>query len=221
MSRGRCPHLLWDVRKRSLGLEEPGLLRRHYLGKAGAGVAPPGEEGGRRTSWPPLSARPGAPRSPRAEPERLRADFASARRGALGARRAGEGVRAWRGGPSGAVPEPRSPVPSPQRCRRSASPARSAGASRGSGACRPRSFPCPSWGGLLLPFQSSAPSGECLARQGLSLPPCAPCAARRPSPAAPSLSGNCCMREGSSGQVGRRRIAAAQNRPGAAVCAWG
>uniref|UniRef100_A0A8B9UMT5 DDB1- and CUL4-associated factor 6 n=1 Tax=Anas zonorhyncha TaxID=75864 RepID=A0A8B9UMT5_9AVES len=28
MSRGRCPHLLWDVRKRSLGLEEPGLLRR-------------------------------------------------------------------------------------------------------------------------------------------------------------------------------------------------
>ncbi|XP_040517634.1 DDB1- and CUL4-associated factor 6 isoform X4 [Gallus gallus] len=33
MSRGRCPHLLWDVRKRSLGLEEPGLLRRHYLGR--------------------------------------------------------------------------------------------------------------------------------------------------------------------------------------------
>ncbi|OXB75990.1 UNVERIFIED_CONTAM: hypothetical protein H355_016832 [Colinus virginianus] len=31
MSRGRSPHLLWDVRKRSLGLEEPGLLRRHYL----------------------------------------------------------------------------------------------------------------------------------------------------------------------------------------------
>uniref|UniRef100_A0A8C3SXS2 DDB1- and CUL4-associated factor 6 n=1 Tax=Chelydra serpentina TaxID=8475 RepID=A0A8C3SXS2_CHESE len=33
MSRGCCPHLLWDVRKRSLGLEEPGLLRRHYLGR--------------------------------------------------------------------------------------------------------------------------------------------------------------------------------------------
>ncbi|XP_041276838.1 DDB1- and CUL4-associated factor 6 isoform X7 [Onychostruthus taczanowskii] len=33
MSRGRCPHLLWDVRKRTLGLEEPGLLRRHYLGR--------------------------------------------------------------------------------------------------------------------------------------------------------------------------------------------
>ncbi|XP_069641571.1 DDB1- and CUL4-associated factor 6 isoform X8 [Haliaeetus albicilla] len=33
MSRGHCPHLLWDVRKRSLGLEEPGLLRRHYLGR--------------------------------------------------------------------------------------------------------------------------------------------------------------------------------------------
>ncbi|XP_019331702.1 DDB1- and CUL4-associated factor 6 isoform X3 [Alligator mississippiensis] len=33
MSRGCCPHLLWDVRKRSLGLQEPGLLRRHYLGR--------------------------------------------------------------------------------------------------------------------------------------------------------------------------------------------
>ncbi|XP_064378550.1 DDB1- and CUL4-associated factor 6 isoform X2 [Dromaius novaehollandiae] len=33
MSRGCCPHLLWDVRKRSLGLEDPGLLRRHYLGR--------------------------------------------------------------------------------------------------------------------------------------------------------------------------------------------
>ncbi|KAM6140172.1 DDB1- and CUL4-associated factor 6 isoform 2-T2 [Pterocles gutturalis] len=33
MSRGHSPHLLWDVRKRSLGLEEPGLLRRHYLGR--------------------------------------------------------------------------------------------------------------------------------------------------------------------------------------------
>uniref|UniRef100_A0A674K308 DDB1- and CUL4-associated factor 6 n=1 Tax=Terrapene triunguis TaxID=2587831 RepID=A0A674K308_9SAUR len=33
MSRRCCPHLLWDVRKRSLGLEEPGLLRRHYLGR--------------------------------------------------------------------------------------------------------------------------------------------------------------------------------------------
>ncbi|XP_062453158.1 DDB1- and CUL4-associated factor 6 isoform X7 [Rhea pennata] len=33
MSRGSCPHLLWDVRKRSLGLEDPGLLRRHYLGR--------------------------------------------------------------------------------------------------------------------------------------------------------------------------------------------
>ncbi|KAM4682880.1 DDB1- and CUL4-associated factor 6 isoform 3-T3 [Amazona ochrocephala] len=33
MSRGHCHHVLWDVRKRSLGLEEPGLLRRHYLGR--------------------------------------------------------------------------------------------------------------------------------------------------------------------------------------------
>uniref|UniRef100_G1KIU3 DDB1 and CUL4 associated factor 6 n=1 Tax=Anolis carolinensis TaxID=28377 RepID=G1KIU3_ANOCA len=33
MSRGCCPHLLWDVRQRSLGLEEPGLLRRRYLGR--------------------------------------------------------------------------------------------------------------------------------------------------------------------------------------------
>uniref|UniRef100_A0A8C9EL26 DDB1 and CUL4 associated factor 6 n=1 Tax=Pavo cristatus TaxID=9049 RepID=A0A8C9EL26_PAVCR len=44
MSRGRCPHLLWDVRKRSLGLEEPGLLRRHYLGK-GAAASGPGSGG--------------------------------------------------------------------------------------------------------------------------------------------------------------------------------
>uniref|UniRef100_A0A8D0HQ47 DDB1- and CUL4-associated factor 6 n=1 Tax=Sphenodon punctatus TaxID=8508 RepID=A0A8D0HQ47_SPHPU len=33
MSRGCCTNLLWDVRKRSLGLEDPGLLRRHYLGR--------------------------------------------------------------------------------------------------------------------------------------------------------------------------------------------
>ncbi|XP_039191604.1 DDB1- and CUL4-associated factor 6 isoform X3 [Crotalus tigris] len=33
MSRGCCTHLLWDVKKRSLGLEEPGLLRRRYLGR--------------------------------------------------------------------------------------------------------------------------------------------------------------------------------------------
>ncbi|TRZ23357.1 hypothetical protein HGM15179_003774 [Zosterops borbonicus] len=33
MSRGRRAHLLWDVRKRTLGLEEPALLRRHYLGR--------------------------------------------------------------------------------------------------------------------------------------------------------------------------------------------
>ncbi|XP_034970307.1 DDB1- and CUL4-associated factor 6 isoform X2 [Zootoca vivipara] len=33
MSRGCCTHLLWDVRQRSLGLEEPGLLRRRYLGR--------------------------------------------------------------------------------------------------------------------------------------------------------------------------------------------
>uniref|UniRef100_A0A8D0B3S2 DDB1- and CUL4-associated factor 6 n=1 Tax=Salvator merianae TaxID=96440 RepID=A0A8D0B3S2_SALMN len=33
MSRGCCTHLLWDVRKRSLGLEEPSLLRRRYLGR--------------------------------------------------------------------------------------------------------------------------------------------------------------------------------------------
>ncbi|XP_071420204.1 DDB1- and CUL4-associated factor 6 isoform X2 [Pithys albifrons albifrons] len=33
MARARCPHLLWDVQRRSLGLQEPGLLRRHYLGR--------------------------------------------------------------------------------------------------------------------------------------------------------------------------------------------
>ncbi|XP_070606308.1 DDB1- and CUL4-associated factor 6 isoform X7 [Erythrolamprus reginae] len=33
MSRGCCTHLLWDVKKRSLGLEDPGLLRRRYLGR--------------------------------------------------------------------------------------------------------------------------------------------------------------------------------------------
>lgn len=52
MSRDRCPHLLWDVRKRSLGLEEPGLLRRHYLGK-GAAASGPGSGG----SPPPLPPR--------------------------------------------------------------------------------------------------------------------------------------------------------------------
>ncbi|KAJ8789071.1 hypothetical protein J1605_004994 [Eschrichtius robustus] len=34
MSRGGCcPHLLWDVRKRSLGLEDPSRLRSRYLGR--------------------------------------------------------------------------------------------------------------------------------------------------------------------------------------------
>ncbi|KAM5236128.1 DDB1- and CUL4-associated factor 6 isoform 4-T4 [Ctenodactylus gundi] len=34
MSRGgRCPHLLWDVRRRSLGLEDPSRLRSRYLGR--------------------------------------------------------------------------------------------------------------------------------------------------------------------------------------------
>ncbi|KAF6292719.1 DDB1 and CUL4 associated factor 6 [Rhinolophus ferrumequinum] len=34
MSRGgSCPHLLWDVRKRSLGLEDPTRLRSRYLGR--------------------------------------------------------------------------------------------------------------------------------------------------------------------------------------------
>ncbi|XP_034866798.1 DDB1- and CUL4-associated factor 6 isoform X2 [Mirounga leonina] len=34
MSRGgSCPHLLWDVRKRSLGLEDPSRLRSRYLGE--------------------------------------------------------------------------------------------------------------------------------------------------------------------------------------------
>lgn len=63
MSRGRCPHLLWDVRKRSLGLEEPGLLRRHYLGK-GAAASGPGSGGspllpprGGRTRPPSFPAR--------------------------------------------------------------------------------------------------------------------------------------------------------------------
>ncbi|XP_029434952.1 DDB1- and CUL4-associated factor 6 isoform X5 [Rhinatrema bivittatum] len=32
MSRG-CPNLLWDVRKRSLGLEQPSVLRNNYLGR--------------------------------------------------------------------------------------------------------------------------------------------------------------------------------------------
>lgn len=36
MSRGGCcPHLLWDVRKRSLGLEDPSRLRSRYLGERG------------------------------------------------------------------------------------------------------------------------------------------------------------------------------------------
>ncbi|CAH6789408.1 Dcaf6 [Phodopus roborovskii] len=36
MSRsGSCPHLLWDVRKRSLGLEDPSRLRSRYLGERG------------------------------------------------------------------------------------------------------------------------------------------------------------------------------------------
>ncbi|XP_023410042.1 DDB1- and CUL4-associated factor 6 isoform X4 [Loxodonta africana] len=30
---GCCPHLLWDVRKRSLGLEDPSRLRSRYLGR--------------------------------------------------------------------------------------------------------------------------------------------------------------------------------------------
>ncbi|XP_036298819.1 DDB1- and CUL4-associated factor 6 isoform X3 [Pipistrellus kuhlii] len=34
MSRGgSCPHLLWDVRRRSLGLEDPARLRSRYLGR--------------------------------------------------------------------------------------------------------------------------------------------------------------------------------------------
>ncbi|XP_017651553.1 DDB1- and CUL4-associated factor 6 isoform X12 [Nannospalax galili] len=31
--RGSCPHLLWDVRKRALGLEDPSRLRSRYLGR--------------------------------------------------------------------------------------------------------------------------------------------------------------------------------------------
>lgn len=76
MSRGRCPHLLWDVRKRSLGLEEPGLLRRHYLGK-GAAASGPGSGGsppppspaaavpGRQVSPPACAAPPAAAGAPR------------------------------------------------------------------------------------------------------------------------------------------------------------
>ncbi|XP_066117206.1 DDB1- and CUL4-associated factor 6 isoform X9 [Saccopteryx bilineata] len=30
---GSCPHLLWDVRKRALGLEDPSRLRSRYLGR--------------------------------------------------------------------------------------------------------------------------------------------------------------------------------------------
>lgn len=38
MSRGGSrPHLLWDVRKRSLGLEDPWRLRSRYLGERGRG----------------------------------------------------------------------------------------------------------------------------------------------------------------------------------------
>lgn len=34
MSRGRpYPHLLWDVRRRALGLEDPARLRSRYLGE--------------------------------------------------------------------------------------------------------------------------------------------------------------------------------------------
>lgn len=39
MSRGgSCPHLLWDVRRRSLGLEDPSRLRSRYLGEPGRGA---------------------------------------------------------------------------------------------------------------------------------------------------------------------------------------
>uniref|UniRef100_A0A8C2V5U4 DDB1 and CUL4 associated factor 6 n=1 Tax=Chinchilla lanigera TaxID=34839 RepID=A0A8C2V5U4_CHILA len=39
MSRGgSCPHLLWDVRRRSLGLEDPSRLRSRYLGERGPGA---------------------------------------------------------------------------------------------------------------------------------------------------------------------------------------
>lgn len=42
MSRGgSCPHLLWDVRKRSLGLEDPSRLRSRYLGERGPGAEAP------------------------------------------------------------------------------------------------------------------------------------------------------------------------------------
>lgn len=67
MSRGRCPHLLWDVRKRSLGLEEPALLRRHYLGKHGRRRGKGRREGAAEELRPclaPHRAGTGGPASP-------------------------------------------------------------------------------------------------------------------------------------------------------------
>lgn len=88
MSRGRCPHLLWDVRKRSLGLEEPGLLRRHYLGK-GAAASGPGSGG----SPPPF------PRGGRARPPSFPARVCRPSRHGRGPARGGGGRTVARGRP--------------------------------------------------------------------------------------------------------------------------
>lgn len=88
MSRDRCPHLLWDVRKRSLGLEEPGLLRRHYLGK-GAAASGPGSGG----SPPPF------PRGGRARPPSFPARVCRPSRHGRGPARGGGGRTVARGRP--------------------------------------------------------------------------------------------------------------------------
>lgn len=101
MSRGRCPHLLWDVRKRTLGLEEPGLLRRHYLGKHG-------RCGARGADGPRLSLAPHqAGRGPGAPSRRRRCSRSAA------LSRSSEVSRA----PCGAATPPPNPLPAPRAFR--------------------------------------------------------------------------------------------------------
>lgn len=75
---GSCPHLLWDVRKRSLGLEDPSRLRSRYLGERGprGGGAEVAAQrwgrGRRRGCWRPDRAPVGAPRRLRCQVGRRR-----------------------------------------------------------------------------------------------------------------------------------------------------
>lgn len=94
MSRGgSCPHLLWDVRKRSLGLEDPARLRSRYLGERG----PLAEALGAAQGWGR------GPRSGLLAAGRRLDPGAPETRGALG------GLRQ-------ADPEPCPPRPSPLAC---------------------------------------------------------------------------------------------------------